>query len=129
MNDTTTFLNNLDIQMKETLFLIGIKPEKMEFLSSEISNGKILKISFEGNIRNDEYETGALIMEPNSKIYSHRHDEYIETYSLISDSLVCFDALSKFWLNKFNLCKIGEEHCALNGNKFSVIIYTKIKVK
>lgn len=82
MNDKTTFLNHLDIQVKET-----------------------------------------------SKIYSHRYDGYIEIYSSISDSLVCFDDLSKFWLNKFNLCKIGEEHCVLNGNKFSVIIYTKIKVK
>ena len=108
MNDTMTFLNNLDIQMQATLHLSGIKLKKMEFLSSEISNGKILKAPFEGDIKSDDYEIGALIMEPNSKIYSHRHDGYIETYSLISDSWVSFDVVPKFskiYFEKFNLCK------------------------
>lgn len=74
-------------------------------LPNSLSNGKVLKINYDGNIDNDGYERGYLVLPYGSSIKEHTHTDSIEQYMIISG---CLTINGENVL--INECFIGDTH-------------------
>lgn len=74
-------------------------------LGNTISEGKVFKIPFRGNLEEDMFEKGFLFIPKGSSIKMHKHINDIELYLLIRGDLsVKGQEVSE------NMCFLGEEH-------------------
>lgn len=74
-------------------------------LPETIAQGIVLKIHYEGNLENDGYEKGFLVLTPNSEIKEHTHINDIEKYTNLTGKLSV-----KNKLTNENICLINEKH-------------------
>ena len=121
----TEMLNKIDVFSRNTILENMLEIENASFLDDSIVSGKVLRIPFKGALPITEYEIGALILEPGAEVKAHDHQEYIETYSVISgDNMILSPQIPKY--EKFNFCGVRQQHFIKNGNSYGVVIYTKI---
>jgi len=97
--------NNEYYEQDISYVLEQIENGNYTILPNSISNGKVLKIIYDGNIDNDGYERGYLVLPYGSSINEHTHTNSIEQYMIISGGLA---------INGENMlineCFIGDTH-------------------
>lgn len=74
-------------------------------LPDTIANGIVYKLGYDGNLAEDGYEKGFLILTKGSGIKKHRHLNDIEKYVLLSGILSVDGKQSSS-----NICLLGNEH-------------------
>ena len=86
-----------------------------------IAHGKVLKIHFNGDLIEEGYEQGFLVLTPNSGIKKHKHINDIEMYTLLHGTL----SIDGIICNK-NICLIDEKHGIDTVTELTIIKTLKV---
>lgn len=131
-NDYIEFINNLDPLLKREIYNNMGSLDCVRFLGEDenLESGKVLCVPFyEVNNESFNFEVGALILGPNSKIGEHNHEKCFETYTVIEydEGGISLNSSNRPCGRYFNLCNLIGCHGIKNDtDKFSVVIYHKI---
>ncbi len=115
-------LETLDDEKQTIEFVVNaILTGKYTVLPDTISNGKVLKIHYNGDLSEEGYEQGFLVLTPNSCIKKHKHTNDIEMYTLLHGTLSVDGNISDK-----NICLIDEEHCIDEVTTITIIKTLKV---
>lgn len=101
-----------------------INNRNFTILPSSIATGPVFKITYDGNLEEDLYERGFLVIPKGSSINSHLHTSDIEQYTLLTGTL----SINGVSMN-INECLIGESHSIDPVPELTIIKTIKISNK
>ena len=101
-----------------------INNRNFTILPSSIATGPVFKITYDGDLEEDLYERGFLVIPKGSSINSHLHTSDIEQYTLLTGNL----SINSVSMN-VNECLIGECHSIDPVSELTIIKTIKISNK
>ena len=115
-------LETLDDEKQTIEFVVNaILNGEYTALPDTIAQGKVLKIHYNGDLSEEGYERGFLLLTPNSGIKKHKHINDIEKYTLLTGTLSIDGAICDE-----NVCLIDEEHCIDKVQTITIIKTLKV---
>lgn len=115
-------LETLDDENQTAEYVLKkILKREFSILPDTIAQGKVLKIHYNGDLSEEGYEQGFLVLTPNSGIKKHKHINDIEKYTLLTGILSIDGAICDE-----NVCLIDEEHCIDEVQTITIIKTLKV---
>lgn len=120
-----SFFENYQDDKQDLNFVFEqINNRNFKILPSTLATGPVFKITYDGNIENDLYERGFLVIPKGSSINEHLHTSDIEQYTLLTGDLL----VNGIPMN-VNECFIGETHSIDPVSELTIIKTIKISNK
>ncbi len=101
-----------------------INKRNFQVLPQSIATGPVFKITYDGNLENNLYERGFLVIPKGSSIKSHQHISDVEQYTLLTGDL-SINGISM----DVNECFIGQSHSIDPAAELTIIKTIKISNK